>query len=385
MQLAQQSNFVTVENQYFYQNGAVYNVFCANLWQAMNLGAVPHLQKVLCDALDHLKSQGVNNVRIMVGSEGPDDAPFRMSPSLMPSPGKYNNDILMGLDFAMNEISKREMTAVLCLNNYWQWSGGFAQYVQNVTGEDIPYPTGWDRKSKQFLKGSFEDFVQYADRFYKDDSIYTKVDSIFRNHIKTIVERENVFTGCKYRDDTAIFAWELANEPQDPPQKWVSETSAFIKSLDPNHLITVGLESRETLQEFLIAHSPDTIDYCTVHIWAQNRGVYNMMDPSEENIVNAISWGIGWIEKVHQWALKVGKPLILEEFGMPRDNFVAKSPGDVYSEFNPTTRRDRYFKALLSRAADLSGSDGLYRGFGFWSYSGSCRPNDEWIRYYELT
>jgi mannan endo-1,4-beta-mannosidase len=59
----------------------------------------------------------------MSSSEGPDDEPFRMKPSLMVSPGIYNNDIYDGLDYAVSEMGKRGFTITMCLNNYWHWSG----------------------------------------------------------------------------------------------------------------------------------------------------------------------------------------------------------------------------------------------------------------------
>ena len=42
--------------------------------------------------------------------------------------------------FALAEMAKRDMRGILFLSNYWQWSGGFAQYVRWITGENIPDP-----------------------------------------------------------------------------------------------------------------------------------------------------------------------------------------------------------------------------------------------------
>lgn len=63
----------------------------------------------------------------------------------------------------------------------------------------------------------------------------------------------------RYKNSPAVFAWELTNEPRcggDPVRnlprgpncnpalvsEWVKEISAYIKSLDPLHLVTVGDE-----------------------------------------------------------------------------------------------------------------------------------------------
>ena len=51
------------------------------------------------------------------------------------------------------------------------------------------------------------------------------------------------------RDDPTILAWSLSNEPRcdgdysgSSLQGWIDATAEFLKSIDPNHLITVGTE-----------------------------------------------------------------------------------------------------------------------------------------------
>lgn len=364
-------DFVSVKGLNFYRNGKDYFVVSANYWLASNLGAVEHAfgnRSRLQKDLDMLQAIGVNNVRIMASSEGPRSEPFRTKPALMEEPGLYNLDVLDGLDFAMAEIGKRGMTATLCLSNYWQWSGGFAQYLSWIENSTIPYPSSWNGTA--WTGDSYGDFGKYTDRFYYN----RQAKSLYMNNIRNIITRENKYTKLLYTKDPAIFAWELANEPQMPPKEWISNVSATIKLLDTNHLVTAGHEANQNFEDFYNAHSPTTIDYATVHIWAQNRGVYNMTDPSEENIANSITWGLGWVKKANEWSLKVGKPLILEEFGMPRDNFVDSGDNNVYSPLHPTTRRDRYFRALMEKVVALKNE--AYSGFGVWSYSGEGRPGD---------
>lgn len=57
----------------------------------------------------------------MAGSEGPRTEPFRIDMPMMESPGFYNLDILDGLDYCLEELRKRDMTATMVLTNYWQW------------------------------------------------------------------------------------------------------------------------------------------------------------------------------------------------------------------------------------------------------------------------
>ncbi|KAK1268204.1 Mannan endo-1,4-beta-mannosidase 6 [Acorus gramineus] len=66
---------------------------------------------------------------------------------------------------------------------------------------------------------------------------------------QAILTRKNSFSGVRYSDEPAIFAWELMNEPRCVSnasasllQAWITEMAAYVKSLDQNHLVTVGLE-----------------------------------------------------------------------------------------------------------------------------------------------
>ena len=47
-----------------------------------------------------------------------------------PAPMVYNDTIFAGLDYLLAEMGKRDMLAVLYLNNSWEWSGGYGQYLQ---------------------------------------------------------------------------------------------------------------------------------------------------------------------------------------------------------------------------------------------------------------
>ena len=79
----------------------------------------------------------------MAASEGnPTPQPFRMRPALQESPGQYNEEVFVGLDRCLAEMSKRGMRATMTLNNQWQWSGGFSQYVSWANdNEVIDYPS----------------------------------------------------------------------------------------------------------------------------------------------------------------------------------------------------------------------------------------------------
>jgi mannan endo-1,4-beta-mannosidase len=68
----------------------------------------------------------------------------------------------------------------------------------------------------------------------------TAAQNQYRAYIRAVVGR--------YVNSKAILAWELANEPRcqgcstDVIFNWATSVSQFVKSLDPNHLVTLGDE-----------------------------------------------------------------------------------------------------------------------------------------------
>lgn len=112
------TGFIKVKGARFFLEEKIYPIKGANYWQGMNLAANKAHggdRDRLLKELDQLVKMGVNNLRVMAGSEGPDDQPYRMRPSLQVSPGKYNEAIFEGLDFLLHEMGKRNMTAVCML------------------------------------------------------------------------------------------------------------------------------------------------------------------------------------------------------------------------------------------------------------------------------
>jgi mannan endo-1,4-beta-mannosidase len=355
--------FVTLEEGRFSLGGKPYHFVGANFWQGMNLavdgpsGDRPRLLR----ELDRLRDLGITNLRVMAASEGPNTEPYRMVPALMIAPGEYDGSVLDGLDFLLAEMGKRDMRAVMVLNNFWQWSGGMAQYVSWHEKSLIPYP------------GDYGTFIEYAARFYT----YPECQEWFRDHIAMVIGRTNPYTGLKYRDDQAVFSWELGNEPRRYPQSWIDETSAYIKSLDPNHLVTTGSEGEppgEPGQDFVQTHSSPGIDYVTIHIWPQNWGWYDPKRPATYEAAEPLA--VAYFRKLAKAAQDMGKPLVLEEFGLARDWATKKNNLDPAST---TTTKDLYYAALYKLVEDSIASGGPAMGDNFWAWAGEARPGMSWV------
>ncbi|MEJ8630137.1 hypothetical protein P0F65_10405 [Sphingomonas sp. I4] len=101
----------------------VYRFAGANIWYAAYLGAdAPYGDRArLGRELDALAAMGVTNLRILASAE---EGPLRNSikPGFRTAT-TINQTLLAGLDYALAEMAKRDMRAVLYLTNFWEWSG----------------------------------------------------------------------------------------------------------------------------------------------------------------------------------------------------------------------------------------------------------------------
>jgi mannan endo-1,4-beta-mannosidase len=354
--------FVRVIDGHFSLGGQAYTFAGTNFWQGMNLGVdgPDGNRDLLLEELDQLQILGITNLRVMAASEGPDTEPYRMVPSLQTAPGVYDPAVLDGLDFLLAEIARRDMKAVMVLNNYWYWSGGMAQYVAWDDGTRIPYPGDWGT------------YMAYAARFY----FCEPCQDWYRAHIAMLVEHVNPYTGLAYKDDPSIFSWELANEPRRYPLPWIDATAAYIKSLDPNHMVTTGSEGTPPGEriDFVDTHDGPDIDYLTIHIWPQNWGWYDPARPStyEEAEVQAILY----FQNHARDAASIDKPLVLEEFGLARDGGAGRN---IFAPNTSTSYRDRFYTVLFEQVHSNLSEGGAAAGDNFWAWAGSARPGYPWI------
>lgn len=165
------------------------------------------------------------------------------------------------------------------------------------------------------------------DNFYTD--AYCK--QLYKNYVNYFLNRVNTITGKKYKDDPTILMWELANEPRcesDPSgntlQAWIDEMAGYIKSIDPNHLVSTGEEGWYAIPgnpdwkydgrlgaDYIRNHQSPYIDICSFHLYPQG---YGMSD--QENL--------DWIQR-HLLDAKnvIGKPVYLGEFGITADRKAA--------------------------------------------------------------
>lgn len=374
--------FVTTRDGRFYRGDTEYKFIGANFWYGAVLASEGHggdrerLQK----ELDLMQEVGITNVRVLVGGEGPDTVASHVVPVLQPEPGVYNDTILQGLDYLIAELEKREMTAVLFLNNSWEWSGGYGAYLEWAGCGPVPDWSDWTIAQN------------YHCQFVKNDS----AKAMAERHVRYIVSRTNTVTGKPYSESPAIMAWELANEPRafarDSVTKacfaeWVETQAKLIKSLDSNHLVTTGSEGLEGCEEdsalFRKIHAFPEIDYICIHIWPYN---WRWLGPAsgpltnglakngETSVVDSVPFASrmtrAYMDRCWDVVKDLNKPMVLEEFGYPRDGYRI--------ELNSTTQgRDSYYEYAFSLM-----DEGKLQGCCFWAWGGYAQPKHvRWQRW----
>jgi len=367
------AGFVKTNGLSFSRYGKKYTFIGANLWYGMNLGMSDRAR--LVRELDRLRAIGVTNLRVMAATEGPDTEPWRMVPSVQPDPGVYNGQLLKGLDFLLHEMRRRGMTAVVVLGNYWQWSGGFAQYLRWAGKGEIPYPDfdpeagggngqGWS-SYWMWLR-----YNLYTTQFYSN----MKAMELYEKLVQKIILRRNTVNGIFYRQDATIMSWQLGNEPAgflnaDNYDAWIARTAKLIKTHDPHHLVSTGAMG-EVFSfagvEHIRNNSHKDIDYATLHIWVQNAATYNPQK-IEETYPKAIS-SLHHLLSMHRgFAKMLKKPLVFEEFGISRDH-------NVFQPQTPVTIRDNFYAEVFRYVIESQKSDVPIAAVNFWAWGGEAKP-----------
>ncbi len=359
-QKKEHSGFVKVDKTQFLINGEPYNYVGTNFWYGAYLGMAGEKgdRERLKAELDILVENGITNLRVLGASE---ESEFENSlkPTILKPDGSYNEELLVGLDYLLAEMAKRDMKAVIFLNNYWEWSGGMMVY--NSWYGDGPIVDPAD--------GDWEAYMYQVAQFYKNE----KAQEAYRKYIQFLINRTNTITNYTYSNDPTIMSWQLANEPRpgrgarsiaDIPVyiDWVDKTAGFIKSLDSNHLVSTGSEgeigSLDSMEVFVEAHKSPNIDYLTFHMWAKNWGWFKA-DDMEGTFPNTIKNAKNYITSHVSVAEELQKPIVLEEFGLGRDYESTEQGSSV--EY-----RNKYYAMVF----DMIENNAAFAGSNFWSWGG---------------
>ncbi|KAF5354742.1 hypothetical protein D9756_005256 [Leucocoprinus leucothites] len=205
---------------------------------------------------------------------------------------------LQNFDNVVAAAKANGIRLIVALTNNWADYGGMDVYVNQIVGNGQPH-----------------------DLFYTN----TNVKNAYKNYVKTFVGR--------YVNEPGIMAWELANEPRCKGStgttsgscttttitNWAKEMSAYIKSLDSNHLVAIGDEgfyNRPSAPTYPYQGSEGVDFDANLAISSVDFGTCHSYPTPWGQGGNETAWGTQWIAD-HATSMKnAGKPVILEEFGV---------------------------------------------------------------------
>ncbi|MEM5948124.1 cellulase family glycosylhydrolase [Spirochaetia bacterium 38H-sp] len=302
---AEGTNFI-LDGKPFYVTGAnTYDLF--TFGDGSNTGSTDLIERLFMDKaridahFENLAADGVNVLRIWGFSH-------EVWHGFEPEKGVYSEPQFMLFDYILDSARRHGVRIIITLENYWEAYGGIDQRLK---WEGLPYGSHAARA------------IFFTNLGCKEQ---------YRNYVRHFVTRVNHYTGIAYKDDPTIFAWELMNEPryQDVAESvpgehlraWVDEMAAFIKALDPNHMVGTGLEGHELKygfggdegNPFVYIHQSPYIDFCSAHPyptehWAREQllshyGVSDLLTATQLLIK-------AWVDDAHK---VIGKPLLLGEW-----------------------------------------------------------------------
>jgi len=383
-----QMNFVSVEGTQFLEGQRIFYVSGVNI-DSLVEAAIPVVQAKLAgegknsvqmirDVLDDISSGGFNVIRTWAHTVDP-------AHPMQVKPGRYDESVLQALDLVIAECGKRGLRLILSLADSWRYRGGVMEYLDwssTMPKRPLQYPPvlldgdfDYDK-----LKPDQQDYeLKRRAQFYVDKD----AKDFYKGHMRTLLNRKNTYTGIKYKDDPAIFAFGLLNEPrchielvpdcQEKVQTWLVEMTKYFRSIDSQHLLTIGeegfySENESSIQsnpghsgkkggwahlqgqDFIKNHAIEGISYASIHAWPDN---WN----------ETRSFLSNWID-VHSKDSKniLGKPLLVEEVGK------SLSPAPASSSII-ANQRDSLVKAVYEQVGNSIQNQGALQGSLLWELS----------------
>ncbi|KAH7925544.1 glycoside hydrolase family 5 protein [Leucogyrophana mollusca] len=210
----------------------------------------------------------------------------------------YGPTGLENFDNVVASAKAHDIHLIVTLTNNWADYGGMDVYVNQIIGQGQPH-----------------------DYFYTNPEVI----AAYKNYVNAFVSR--------YVNEPTIFGWELANEPRctgttpatsgtcttETITTWIETMSAYIKTIDSNHLVGLGDEgwfndpnstdysySGSQGIDFNANLAIETIDFGTFHLYPFSWG----------ETASPITWGAEWIENHRISQATYNKPVLMEEFGV---------------------------------------------------------------------
>ncbi|KAG9074207.1 hypothetical protein FRC06_010843, partial [Ceratobasidium sp. 370] len=291
------TGFVKTSGQKFTLNGSTYTVVGSNAYWMAQLSTTADITT----AYNDLKNSGLTTLRTWGFNDvtSPSGTYYQLWSG---STGTLNTgaDGLGRFDVVVSSAKAAGIRLIVALTNNWSDYGGMDVYVKQILGSSN------------------------HDLFYTDAT----VKAAFKKYINGFVSR--------YKDEPTILGWELANEPRCKGStgtwsgtcttatitNWATEMSAYIKSIDPNHLVGLGDEGfyNQPSGPNYPYQGGEGVDFdANLKISTLDFGTFHAYPGSWGQSANATLWGVQWIKDHAASQKAANKPVIIEEFGVTSD------------------------------------------------------------------
>ncbi|KAJ3212554.1 hypothetical protein HDU82_000493 [Entophlyctis luteolus] len=245
------------------------------------------------------------------------------------------------LDYVIYAAGKSGIKVVISLVNNWQAGGGMDLYVATQNGT-------------------------YHDEFYTSQTL----QSLYKSWVHHVLTRVNSYNNLTYNADPTIMMWELANEPRclgntlpasptcsvQTIATWASTMSAYVKSIAPNQLVSLGDEgfyhnksSVSTSYPFTANEGIDfdtilsipTIDAGSIHTYPEGWRVPTPYD----------AWGNLWYNTHQASCVAANKPCYVGEYGITASSGLRN---EVYASWDATWESNKMANLVWTISGNLS-------------------------------
>ena len=307
--------FITVCGHHFCLNGERYRFVGANVhWRFLSF---PHDE--IDGTFEEASKLGIKVIRVWLWD-----------------PQSYPEVRFEDIDYMLDSARRHDIKLIIALASH----GGIVRYRirahPELKGED----------PKKVRKGFFED---------------KEANELYRNFVYNLITRTNSINGIQYKEDPTIFSWELMNEPAyaapsiDILINWIEKTSSYIRSIDQNHMISIGGEgnikyylTNQGENYFVKVHQIATnISFCTFHI-------YGHAEFSRNDYTKIIE---GIIQDAHE---TLNKPIVMEEYGISK------------RKCNHTWTKEGFYQFMLDEFYSKDGD-----GTAFWIFTARSDLTEE--------
>lgn len=306
---------------------------------------------------------------------------------LQPEQGVYNETVFKALDYIIYRAGVYGVKLILTLGDQWNTADSKINYIEWANATDN------------------------TNLFFTS----TTIQSWYKAHILTMANRNNTYTGTLYKNDPTIFAWDLMNEVRcecypvslypayptnveclpscaDDLDAWVQIMANYTKTVDTNHLVTVGYEgfwgeydadvqynpgngwAGLTGQNFSVNMAHEEIDFAEIHYWPDE-----WFANQEDITYDAAQFLSTWFNQHAIVATALGKPLLLEEFGKAVNNSASGDGVLAQPKVSDVAYiRDTYFSSVYemvnnSMTANVAPNTTL-RGAMWWQWDMTYTP-----------